>query len=235
MNAVNPPLGRSRLLDIAAHILATEGAGALTVRRLASELGSSTMSLYSHFAGKDELIEAIADEFVIRFGEALKSVPVTDDPLYDFVCMSHRYRSISLENRDLYRVALVSGRLSIERDAPRGMKGMFDYCVGAVARCIAAGALTIDDPRAGLLVVWTGVHGQVALEMEQVFPDAAAAMGAWLNCLRAMLLGLGAVPARADRVFRSARPYLDAGSGPAAPAVDSARAPQLARKRQRGG
>jgi AcrR family transcriptional regulator len=209
MKSINPPLGRSRLLEVAAHIFTTEGAGAITVRRLAQDLGTSTMSLYSHFAGKDELIDATADEFVIRFGDALKSVPVTNDPLYDFVCMSHRYRSISLENRDLYKVALVSGRLSITLDVPRGIKGMFEYCLGTVARCIDTGALTIGDAQAGLMVFWTGVHGQVTLEMEQVFPSRAAAACAWSNCFRAHLIGLGADPVRLDNVFLRARSYVD--------------------------
>lgn len=206
MKPVNPPLGRSRLLEIAAHVFATEGAGALTVRRLARDLGTSTMSLYSHFAGKDELITATADEFVVRFAQALRAVPVTDDPLFDFVCMSNAYRAISLANRDLYRVALVSGRLSIAHDAPRGIKDMFDYCVGAVGRCIQAGQLgTVTDARSGLLVFWTGVHGQVALEMEQVFPTAPAGLKAWETCFRAMLLGLGAPPDRVDAALAQSR------------------------------
>lgn len=204
MKPVNALLGRGRLLEIAAHIVATEGAGALTVRRLARDLGTSTMSLYSHFAGKDELIEATADEFVIRFADALRAVPVTDDALHDFVRMSNRYRSISLENRDLYRVALASGRLSLASNAPHGIRDLFDYCVVAVGRCIAEGSLTVADPRAGLLVFWTAVHGQVGLEMEQVFPTAEAAQRAWETCFAAVLVGLGAQPTVANALLHEA-------------------------------
>lgn len=205
MKPVNTLLGRNRLLEIAAHIVATEGAGALTVRRLAHDLGTSTMSLYSHFAGKDELIEATADEFVIRFADALRAVPSTDDALYDFVCMSNRYRSISLENRDLYRVALAGGRLSLATNTPRGIRDLFEYCVMAVGRCIAEGSLTVADPREGLMVFWTAVHGQVGLEMERVFPSVEAAQTAWENCFGAMLIGLGAKPAVASALLKRTR------------------------------
>lgn len=205
MKSVNAPLVRGRLLEVAAHIFAAEGAGALTVRRLATELGTSTMSLYSHFSGKDQLIEATADEFVVRFAEALQSVPVTDDALFDFVSLANTYRSISLVNRDLYRVAMASGRLSITRDTPTGMQGMFDYCANAVARCIAQGSLRADDARAGLMVFWTAVHGQVTLEMEQVFPTAQAGQKAWESCFRALLIGMGASPDRAGPVLERAR------------------------------
>lgn len=204
MKPVNALLGRGRLLEIAAHIVATEGAGALTVRRLARDLGTSTMSLYSHFAGKDELIEATADEFVIRFADALRAVPVTDDALYDFVRLSNRYRSISLENRDLYRVALASGRLSLASNIPRGIRDLFEYCVAAVRRCVAEGSLTVADPRDGLMVFWTAVYGQVGLEMEQVFPSAKAAQRAWETCFIAMLVGLGAKPTVAKTMLHRA-------------------------------
>lgn len=228
MKSVNTPLARGRLLEVAAHIFATEGAGALTVRRLAQDLGASTMSLYTHFAGKDQLIEATADEFVVRFADALRSVPLTSDPLFDFVCMSHRYRSVSLEHRDLYRVALVSGRLSIAKDTPRGMKGMFDYCVGAVARCRDAGMLQVQDARQGLTVFWTAVHGQVTLEMEQVFPSPRSGLLAWEKCLAALLVGQGARRAQVDaamaRARRTARPVRDAADLASSLATNTERA-----------
>ena len=124
------------------------------------------MSLYSHFEGKDELVKAVADEFVVRFVEAIRSVPRTNDALYDFVCMSHRYRAISLDNRDLYRVAMVSGRLSIDRDTPHGIREMFNYCVEAVGlmdRPDARGVMrtiTVDADSPVRGIATSGRHGR---------------------------------------------------------------------------
>ncbi len=205
MKPVNTPIGRGRLLEVAAHIFAAEGAGALTVRRLAGELGTSTMSLYSHFAGKDQLIEATADEFVVRFAQALQAVPVTSDALFDFVRLSNTYRSISLANRDLYRVAMASGRLSIRDDEPSGIRGMFDFCANAVGRCIADDLLAAHDARAGLMVFWTSVHGQVMLETERVFDSAQAGQEAWETCFTALLIGLGGDRDRVHGAMRQAR------------------------------
>lgn len=41
----------------------SEGLGAVTIRRLAKELGVTPMALYWHFRGKDELLDAMADSF----------------------------------------------------------------------------------------------------------------------------------------------------------------------------
>lgn len=205
MKSVDDVLRRAHLLELAAHICATEGAAALTVRRLAHDLGTSTMSLYSNFANKEALIQATADEFVVRFADALRAVPITDSPLYDFICLAHSYRSISLDNRDLYRVALVSGRLSLSADSPRGMQGMFDYCARAVARCIASKDLTIADPKVGLMAFWTAVHGQVMLETEKVFASPSAGFRSWEKCLRALLVGQGARADDVDAALLAAR------------------------------
>lgn len=205
MKSVDDTPRRAHLLELAAHICATEGAAALTVRRLAHELGTSTMSLYSDFGSKEALFQATADEFVVRFADALRAVPVTDSPLYDFICLAHRYRSSSLENRDLYRVAMVSGRLSLAADTPRGIQGMFDYCAGALARCITAKAVAIADPKLGLMAFWTAVHGQVLLETEQVFASPSAGFRAWEKCFRVLLLGHGAKAEAVDEALLAAR------------------------------
>jgi len=49
-------LSRDSLVDAAESIVATDGIDALTMRRLADELGSSPMSLYRHVRDKDELL-----------------------------------------------------------------------------------------------------------------------------------------------------------------------------------
>ncbi|MGZ4674264.1 MAG: TetR/AcrR family transcriptional regulator, partial [Ilumatobacteraceae bacterium] len=50
------PVG-STLLKAASDLLATEGPAALTVRRIATAAGVSTMNVYSRFGGKDGVVE----------------------------------------------------------------------------------------------------------------------------------------------------------------------------------
>ncbi|MFE0650589.1 TetR/AcrR family transcriptional regulator C-terminal domain-containing protein [Streptomyces sp. NPDC059534] len=55
------PLSRERLVTAALGLADTEGLGALTMRRVASTLGVSTMTLYRHVPGKAELVRLMAD------------------------------------------------------------------------------------------------------------------------------------------------------------------------------
>lgn len=56
-----PPLGRARLVRAAIALADAEGRGALSMRRLAAELGVGPMALYRHVPDKEELVRLMAD------------------------------------------------------------------------------------------------------------------------------------------------------------------------------
>jgi AcrR family transcriptional regulator len=59
-----PVRSRGEIARAAIALADSEGFEAVTMRRVAAELGMATMSLYSHVASKDELIELAADELM---------------------------------------------------------------------------------------------------------------------------------------------------------------------------
>ncbi|WP_181783714.1 TetR/AcrR family transcriptional regulator C-terminal domain-containing protein [Pseudonocardia pini] len=61
-----PELGRGRIVRAAMRIADAEGVDALSMRRVASELGTGAMSLYRHVPGKEELLLLMRDA---AFGE----------------------------------------------------------------------------------------------------------------------------------------------------------------------
>ena len=56
-----PRLDRERILDAAESIVASEGVGKLTMRRIGAELGADATATYRHFRSKDEMLLALAD------------------------------------------------------------------------------------------------------------------------------------------------------------------------------
>ena len=54
-------LDRARIVDRAIAVMDAEGASALTIRRLAGELGVESAALYWHFASKGDLCRAVVD------------------------------------------------------------------------------------------------------------------------------------------------------------------------------
>ena len=54
-------LSRERVAETALALIDSEGLDALSMRRLASELGAGTMTLYHYFPSKRELLDAVVD------------------------------------------------------------------------------------------------------------------------------------------------------------------------------
>jgi AcrR family transcriptional regulator len=74
--ARRPAYSREQIADAAIAIADAEGYDAVSMRRLASELGAGTMSLYHYIGSKDDLVGLVADRLM---GEML----IPDDELPD--------------------------------------------------------------------------------------------------------------------------------------------------------
>lgn len=68
---VSTPDPRRQILDAALAVLARDGEGAFTVRRIAEEAGCSTTGVYTWFGGKAGLVDAIFVEGFEGFDAAL--------------------------------------------------------------------------------------------------------------------------------------------------------------------
>ena len=62
-----PKLTTAVIVDTAIDVADRDGLPALSMRRIADELGVGAMSLYRHIADKDALLEAMAEEIGRRF------------------------------------------------------------------------------------------------------------------------------------------------------------------------
>jgi AcrR family transcriptional regulator len=64
-------LDRARIVDAALTIAARDGAPAVTMRRLGTELGVDATAFYRHFRTKDDLVAAMAERLLERELEAI--------------------------------------------------------------------------------------------------------------------------------------------------------------------
>ncbi|GLY48896.1 TetR/AcrR family transcriptional regulator C-terminal domain-containing protein [Lentzea sp. NBRC 102530] len=64
MSSTREPLTRDRIVDAAVRLIEREGVEAVSMRRLASELGAGTMSLYNHVPNKAVLVDLAAERIM---------------------------------------------------------------------------------------------------------------------------------------------------------------------------
>src|SRR5262245_29322108 len=95
---------RTRLLDAASRVLAAEGPAAVSIRRVASEVGTSTTAIYSLIGSKEELVRQMYLEGFRRFAQHLDGVPEHPDPLEHLAALGDAYLENAIENPSLYLV-----------------------------------------------------------------------------------------------------------------------------------
>ena len=71
MPRVREPLSRDRVLAAAIRLADTEGLAALTMRRLAGDLGVEAMSLYHHLPGKEALLDGLVEAVLAEIDDAI--------------------------------------------------------------------------------------------------------------------------------------------------------------------
>lgn len=68
-------LTRERVLDAALALADRDGIGALTIRALATELGTKPMTIYHHVAGKDAIIDGVVDRVFAEIDDPPEELP----------------------------------------------------------------------------------------------------------------------------------------------------------------
>ncbi len=195
------PSVRTALLEAAAALIATQGSAGLTLRRLTEEVGTSTMAVYTHFGGMQNLRQEIRREGFARLKEHLDSVEPSRDPLTDLTLLGWAYWDNALENPHLYRVMFLD-----HHEPADDIVGLdtFDQLVAVVARCVAEGRFGPGEPFDLALQLWASVHGLVTLELSGLVSETLAVemlIASW----RSLFVGFGAEPRAITRSLRRAR------------------------------
>jgi AcrR family transcriptional regulator len=159
---------RRRLIEAAARVLGEEGPSGLSTRKLAAEVGTSTMAVYTHFGGLPALVAAVADEGFARLAEHMALTTRSDDALADLAQLAMAYRSNALDNPHLYAVMFGSASLGGFRHTDAELsqgRYTFDVLVAATKRAMDEGQLTPADPESVAGQLWSSLHGYIALEL----------------------------------------------------------------------
>lgn len=198
---VADPAIRTALLETAARLIATEGPGGLTLRRLADEVGTSTMAVYTHFGGMQNLRQEVRREGFARLRAHLDAVRPGADPLADLARLGWAYHDNALENPNLYRAMFMDHA----EPAPDGIGlDTFEQLVAGVDRCLADGRFRPADPYALALQLWSMAHGVIALQLSSLL-DASLALDTLDAGWRNLCAAFGDDPESTGRSFSRAR------------------------------
>jgi AcrR family transcriptional regulator len=167
---------RAALLEAAHDLLATEGPGSLTVRRIAAAAGMSTMNVYSRFGGKDGVLDELYADGFRRLGEAMDAAQDTDDADGDLRRCGELYRRFAREHPTYY--SLMFDRVVPDYEPSAAAQ---DVAIGTlvklqqrVERAMAAGVMRPGDSFVVATALWACMHGLVSLEARATAGEAAS-------------------------------------------------------------
>lgn len=185
---------RTALLSAAHDLLASEGPGALSVRRIAAAAGVSTMNVYSRFGGKDGVLEELFVDGFRRLDAAMAGIRSSGDTLGDLFECGAAYRRFARENPTYYTLMFDKAIPEFQPSdaAMEAALGALGRVVERVARAMEAGTVAPGDPHTVASGLWACEHGLVTLEMRhgdhEIFDwDAITA-----STLAALVRGFGA-------------------------------------------
>ncbi len=163
---------RHVLVAAAVDIISERGVEALSVRTLADAVGASTKVIYTHFGGKDGVIEAVYEDGFARLAARLAAAA---EPAGTVRVRIERtidaYRQFALDHPRFYELMYSPPVRSLrprrtDRDAAAPS---LDVLTGLFAEGEVTGELRPGDALARARGLWAGAHGVVSLELTDWF------------------------------------------------------------------
>lgn len=181
---------RTEIMSAAREILVEDGyEGTVTLRGVARRVGIAPQSIYPHFAGPEEIVQAVTVETFNELGRFIAAAKLgIEAPRDQLLAGCRAYIAFGVDNPNLYGLLFRRNRLLRGEEphptaagAPDNRDpdaGPFSYLMGSVRLCIADGSSGAADVLSTAVQLWAGMHGLVLLrgnDYQFPWPDLAHA------------------------------------------------------------
>jgi AcrR family transcriptional regulator len=160
---------RRALLEAARALLEERGPAALNLREIARRVGVSAPSAYHHFASRDAIAVALAEQGFVELFERLDAAPAeAGRPLAP---AGEAYIAFARANPGLYRLMFGEG-FRIASDGGHAVRALreraYDKTISGLKTRLPA-----DEAKVAVLFLWSLAHGLALLMIDgQVDPGA---------------------------------------------------------------
>ncbi len=154
---------KNTLIDVALAHIARSGVSSLSLREVAREAGVSHSAAYRHFANKEDLLVAIAEQGFRQLGETLGAAARAHagDPAGALQAAGVAYVEFAVSHPEHLQI-MFGGSIADANDYP-SLVAATDETYGALSQMVAqaskSGQLRSGDNRMIALTCWATVHG----------------------------------------------------------------------------
>lgn len=165
---------RQALIDAALELIVEKDVGSLSLREVARRVGVSHAAPYRHFADKDALLAAVAEEgfelLSITLKEAMQQA--SSDPLKQVQACGVAYVRYALAHPSHYRIMFGAYGATAQHYPTLADAAMqaFMVLVNSIIAGQKAGMIRSEDPKQLATAAWSLVHGLAMLIIDGQIP-----------------------------------------------------------------
>lgn len=165
---------RRKILGAALHVLAEEGYGRVSMRKIAARIDYSATTIYRFFGCKEDLLGAIAAETYGALSARFAQVRAErgKDPVDLLKALMEEYIRFCVEQPDMYRLYSDVGSFELEDGVLFERVGdtramVYQSWFGCIRQAIDSGCLEVDDALRVFLFLWDAVSGYIDHRINQ--------------------------------------------------------------------
>ncbi len=195
---------RRKILDAAHDLFEAHGYENVTMRAVADAIEYSPTTIYHHFASKDALVEAVCFADFEQLSATMNQGPLPAHPVERIRALGRGYAAFGIANPNHYRFMFMTEGDWKNHANQEGAPPAQSYAVlrDAVMEAMDQGFFRKDDVDLVSQVLWSGIHGVVALVITfkpRQFPQVPPRPGLVEASIEATLNGLLVDPKEAVR------------------------------------
>jgi AcrR family transcriptional regulator len=160
---------KNKILQAATTLLLEKGLAGMSVRAIAKLAGVSTIGIYSHFQGKQGILDALYIEGYGYVGEAMLTASQIEAPKAAALEGARLYLEVARAHEAIYR--LIFGEVDFDYEPGEQARAAalvaFGFLVDIGARLLPASA-SLAEKQTIALRIWALVHGYVSLQHHAV-------------------------------------------------------------------
>ena len=162
---------RDKILDISRSVLFTDGFSALSMRKIAKEIGVSATSIYLYFDNKDHLVHTLIEESVEELSKAIEQNAAKHHSTIDkFEAIIQGYVNFAISNSEKYQViymVLSSKMARYPKEKFRKARRGYALLESVIQKGINEGLMQLDEPMIAAYSIWAQLHGVISVVQSQ--------------------------------------------------------------------
>jgi AcrR family transcriptional regulator len=155
-----------KILTAARALLEHEGAGAVSMRRVAEAVGITPMAIYRHFANRETLLKSVADAAFVEVAQEWSTLTRHPDLMHALRHSMENYLDNALQHPHMFDYNFSVARDDARR-FPEDFRARCSPTLNVVADMLTEGMrqglLREGDPWDIAMTLWAQAHGLIAL------------------------------------------------------------------------